>query len=249
MSSDVRGAWPPFPLPKTTMQNLEVGIVEVLRVAAVDTALITGHTFGDTELASGVPNAAPLNGHGEPGHDHSGGEWGRPFYRSLATMCLDNFNTYDSAGFESGPAPFAHGHENAAGGDTTSIPGSWEVPIWVPPCDPENGAYRELGIHLTFNVSVTSLVAADKIIWRFKQETPGMRTPRGTTIRASLQGTGYNSTGQYTLSSSGAASRILMLPGAMNVLSLQSDIVRDSGGSSRAATFQLIDLEFGVYET
>lgn len=235
----VTSRWPPIALPIKAGQNLEPAYSELIAVHAGNLATLYGHINGG-ETVGGEPNAAPRNPSGDFGHDHSGGDFGRPFFRSVCTVTCDNGNVSGGTAIAEGGAAVYLTIANGADSEET-ISNTHEIPFWCPPCDPVSGAYLDLGLYARVQLRTTALLAGDTLTLRVWVQTSD-DTPQVTTYTLSAP----NSTGTKDVSS-GSTTRLRCAPGRVNLLHLQAAVDRTTGGSSRGAQLYVRELELGVY--
>ena len=229
--STVHSRWPVYPVPYTRAQNGQVGYSELLVTPAANAATLADHIDG---LGS---YGAPLNPSSEPGHDHSGGHFGRPLFCSVASLSLDG--PQGTTGVVN-PQRFRFiTLENAAGGTTTNTTMVSPTFIWVPNCDPADGAYVNLGISARIDLTATTLTASDVLTVYLKVG----EDEQGFTI------TGPNSTGVKNLASSSTSERVSVRVGQVNLVEVRASVVRAAGGSSRGCKLDFNELELGVYST
>jgi hypothetical protein len=223
--------WPPYPVPYTRAQNGQIGYSEIVSNAAGDAATIADYVNG-----LGIYNA-PLNPSSEPGHDHSGGHFGKPLFCTVASLSLDGPQGTTGVIY---PQRFRSiTLEDGAGGTTTNATMVSPTFIWVPPCDPSDGAYVNLGISARVDLTTTTLTASDVLTVYFKVG----EDEQGFTI------TGPNSTGVKNLASSSTSERVSVRVGAVNLVEIRASVVRAAGGSSRGCRLDFDELELGVYST
>jgi len=236
----VTSRWLPLPLPYARGQNAEPGLSELITQSAANLATHEGHIRGGATVG-GVENSAPLNPSGDYGHDHSGGDFGRPFFRSVFTATLANGQWYSSA-IKTGDPNNAQ-VDNGAGGTTTLSRRTIDVYAAIPPCDPGKGAYRSLGLYATFGMPDTSLVSTDVLsvdVWVGDADAPPSGAPNFVIDSPHVDLV-------VKAISSGASTRILVKPGAINRIRLRPKVVRAAGGSSRGCTLYVHEVELGVY--
>jgi len=223
--------WPPYPVPYTRAQNGQVGYSEILSNAAGDAA-----TIADWVDGLGLYNA-PLNPSSEPGHDHSGGHFGKPLFLTVASLSLDGPQGTTGVVY---PQRFRFiTLEDDAGGTTTNAAMLGQTFIWVPPCDLTTGAYANLGISARVELTATTLDASDVLTVYFKV---------GEDEQAFVV-TGPNTTGVKKLASSSTSERVSARVGAVNLVEIRAKVERAAGGSSRGCRLDINELELGVYST
>lgn len=131
--------WPPIPLPIRATQNNEPASSQIIARLSGNAAGLVGYINGTTTI-SDAPNTLPRSPSGQLGHDHSGGEWGQPMYRSVACMY---FNRTANASVDAGPEQYisTQPFSDVIYQDRT-------YRIWVPPCDKTYGAYRKMHVRV-----------------------------------------------------------------------------------------------------
>lgn len=240
--------WPPVPLPYARGQTAEPGLADLMSVDAACLMTLHGHTVGGEMLgnSSDTPNPAPINPAGEYGHDHSGGWFGKALFRTIATTTFDDGATFNSAEIAGGVHYGAIDVANAAGSENNfgTLPRRFFA--FVPPCDPVDGAYRELGIHITARLIVTALDASDSLIIQAWRSSEGSFDP--ILDKADFTLSAPNTTGEKT-AASGATTTLRVIPGAVNYFGLRVRVERVAGGASRGCRIELQEIELGVYET
>lgn len=224
--------WPLYPVPYTRVQNGQTGYNDVLSTAAGDAATLADWVDG----LGGY--GAPLNPSSEPGHDHSGGHFGKPLFCTVASLNLDGPQTHGTGVLYPQRFRFIN-IENAAGGTTTNAAMVSPTFIWVPPCDATDGAYINLGISARVDLTTTTLTASDVLTAYFKVGDD----EQGFVV------SGPNSTGVKNLASSNTSERVSVRVGAVNRVEVRATVVRAAGGSSRGCKLDINELELGVYST
>lgn len=249
----ITSRWPPTPVPYSRGQNEKPGYSELIAVDAACLATLHGHTMGGAHIGSdATPNPAPLNPSNEPGHDHSGGIFGRPLFRSVATFSWDDGRSYSSnidQGVHLGSTVIP---TDADGVRTDGF--AREFMVWVPPCETGSdssgvpiGAYRKLGVCVTGELDATALVASDVLGLVFERISPAPVATRRKEFVLSTSPTSAGTTFQAT--SSSLATRTWVDPGAFNYFRIYPYVDRQGTGSSRGCTFEIQEIELGVYST
>lgn len=236
--------WVPSQLINTRTKNGSGAIAEIPSTLAGNTATMLAHLLG-SGLSDNSQILPPKNGMGSYGHDHSGGVFGKPFYRSIARFNMDAFTSYN-AEFSDGSAENKFAFDSKGANVTSSLTGPL-LHFWVPPCDPVNGAYVNLGIVTSFKIRSTTLVTGDSIDFRYKVWTRGIASenaPQITTITKTVP----TSAGFY-LATSGSTQKLRVKPGAVNSVQLEMRVVRDATSGNRTAEVHWLEHEFGVYAT
>lgn len=234
---------PIAPVPRSMTRNNKDALAEIIRTLAGNVATMHGHLNGGATLDADTPNPAPLNpGSGLRGHDHSGGIFGRPLFRSVASWALDTHESY-SSNITPQQTPTEFSFEAEADAELNTV-----TPItlmgWVPGCDPSDGAYQNMALRVLWFVSATSGArAADRLDVRIANDLiPGVVTRLGVT--------GLNSTGsKIGESASSADERLFVVPGALNPLRVSLQLITNATAGTRQITARLIALEVGVYST
>ena len=239
----ITARWPPTPVPYARGQNEEAGLAELLMQTAANTASIVGHTVGGQRLVD-ADNPAPINPSGDFGHDHSGGEFGRPLFRSVASI---SFAPVVSSTYLAGPARSVRLHVTDMAGSATNQSNAPQVLVWVPPCDAKVGAYVWLGVAAALNLEATALVSGDAIEFVVRSRHPRLAALEGAERRLTVSSP--TSTGSKVVTSSTSADRLRVVPGAMNPIELLARVVRTSGGSNRGCRLRVDELELGVHST
>jgi hypothetical protein len=229
--STTHSRWPLYPVPYARAKNGQPGYNDLLASPAANAS-----TLADWVDGLGA-YGAPLNPSSEPGHDHSGGHFGKPLFCTVASLSLDGPQGTTGVIY---PQRFRSiTLEDGAGGTTTNATMVSPTFIWVPPCDPSDGAYVNLGISARVDLTTTTLTASDVLTVYFKVG----EDEQGFTI------TGPNSTGVKNLASSSTSERVSVRVGQVNLVEIRATVVRAAGGSSRGCRLDFDELELGVYST
>lgn len=224
--------YPPFPVAYRRGQNLKPGLAELVQQSAGMLATLDAHTQGASSIAA---HAAPPNPSGERGHDHSGGEYGVPLIRSVASVSCSGAlaDVFGDSGRQALSVP------GAAGGETNrSQPVS--VFEWVPPCPPVDGAYLVVDWFAAVRYRITNLASSDIVrllLWNLSVSSASPAVQ----VELDLP----NDTGTRTAWSD-SDTRLPLAPGRLNVLGVQLEVDRNAGGDVRWLEAQLDGLEFGV---
>lgn len=230
--STVHSRFPLYPVPYTRAQNGQPGYSEILTTPAANAATLADYVDGLGTYGG------PLNPSSEPGHDHSGGHFGKPLFLTVASLSLDGPQTHGTGVIY--PQRFRSiTIENAAGGTTISAAMVSPTFIWIPPCDATDGAYVNLGISARVDLATTTLTASDVLTVYFKVG----EDEQGFVV------SGPNSTGVKNLASSSTSERVSVRVGAVNLVEVRATVVRAAGGSSRGCKLDINELELGVYST
>jgi hypothetical protein len=228
--SVVHSRMPLATLPQARLQNGQVGYSDVLTVPAANAATLAD--FVDGLGTYGMP----LNPSNEPGHDHSGGMFGRPLFITVVSSTLSAGQGGTGVVY---PAKYyVLSVDNAAGGVTTLTNGD-PIPCWIPGCDPISGAYARMGVRLRIDVLATTLLATDtlEVIVKLNDDQYAFTV------------SSPNTTGVRYIGSASAAQTIGSHPGATNVYSISAKATRVAGGSARACIINVHEIEFGVFST
>lgn len=246
----------PTPLGNDLIKNNELARAEIVRNLSGTAAWVVGYVIGGEDVDTDTPNPVrPSPMHGLRGHTHSGGADGKALFRSVASITLEDHETH-SANLETqigthnialwtvradGTPVAAPGFDMGTGAGEF-VPMGPELPIFVPGCDPRNGAYRELGWRLHLDVRTTTNVAAgDDLTVRLTNKTTG--------ATASDTLTGINSLTFTAAVTADASNKLSVLPGRWNLLQLSGEFVADATAGVRTLQIAVCALELGVYET
>lgn len=236
------GDFPTLPPQNLDCRNNADAIAEVPRILSSNALVNSVHTTGNSDLGDGqrapITMISPSNGYG---HDHSGGVWGRPFRRSVCTMSFDNSDLY-SPNFLGGGYRSAINF-NSVSPDTTVDGGCGEFKLYVPPCDPLNGAYNLLGVQAGISGRFqTNVFSADTVTLEIKNTTTG----DSVTLDA-LDGYSSSSTTYFTHSNSDSQ-RLNMAQGALNSIQLKAYFHADAGGGlTRTIQVRISEISFFVF--
>ena len=228
--STIHSRIPPSPLRPARAKNGQPGYSDLLLTPAANAATMADYVDGLGDYGM------PPNPSGDYGHDHSGGYFGKPIFRSLFT------STLHGAQGETGVVyPKKHYQlyiENKAGGVTNTEIGP-SIPLWIPNCPMIDGAYVSLGVRMRISIVSTTLTASDtlQIIVNLSQNsyTFAVSSP--------------NTTGERYIGSASASETVNTVPGATNEAFLTGKAIRASGGSLRGCVINVHELELGVYST
>lgn len=238
--STITGPWPPSQLPTERAKHGEPLLADVVRVPAANVALYEAHTMGKDTVGT-TPSTTPLNGAGTRGHDHSGGEFGRPLFRSIYTTSLDDGGNVSSNIVSSGERP---GRVIISGDAGDDVVAQMNQPlfVWVPPC-PAGGAYDNVAVYCVIKHDSTSLDAADDLKIRLRNEFPGYQ-------RSCVFDLSETSTSAQRVGTSGQTERLELLPGIVNPVRVEYELdLAASPSGSRSATIDILQIEIGVYES
>lgn len=230
--STVHSRWPLYPVPYTRAQNGQPGYSDLLTTPAANAA-----TLADWVDGLGTYGAS-LNPSAEYGHDHSGGDQGKPFFRSVFSSQMTA--TASSAYKGSDLLVFMDG-ESATGyadGVTNNGKSITKISFWVPPCDPVNGAYNQLGISAKITTTASTLVSGDAVYLVLRNV--------GTQQTAKIDVGGVSGTFHIQ---SGVSTKMICTQGRHNVIEIDHEVTRGGTGSVRYWAGRLDELELGVYST
>lgn len=220
-----------FPVAYTRAQNGQPGYGDLLAVPAANAATIADHVDGIGTYG------APLNPSSEPGHDHSGGHFGKPLFATVAS--LSSHAQQGTTGVLY-PARFNEmTFSNQPGGQTSRNYLRSPKYIWVPNCDSVFGAYANLGVVIRANLATTTLGASDTltVYIEIDGDEQGFLVPN------------QNLPGMKILSSASLAQCVSPILGTVNRVAVRATVVRAAGGVSRGCNLEIHELELGVYQT
>lgn len=242
--------YPPTPVAYRRGQNLEPGLAETVQQSAALCATLDAHVQGVTSIAA---HAAPVNPAADLGHDHSGGEHGRPLFRSLAAVTFDDGRTFNRSPVLPGKGSLdgaIHVRDSLPGATNRSAhtASAW---LWVPPCDPAEGAYLRVGLSvslylapLQFQAGISGPpIAGDVVTLRVWRAVEAATYPV-----ALFPISNPNAPGPLQFSTGGPAERLHLQPGAWNEILFQLQMRRGPGGGERGLNAWLLEAEVGVYE-
>lgn len=243
-------AFPPIPLDKADTQNCKPARSDIPRRLSASAAWLAGYIVGGDELEAGVtPNLAPRSPmHGLRGHTHSGGLDGRPLFRTIATFSMDPADLLSAniVGENDGEWTTKWPNSTITASTETTVPIGNPIPLFVPGCDPVNGAYRRLGWHINFRVlAATSPQAGDTVSIIIKNNTT-----ETTAETESAAGQPTVTTPAYWTAVNGTAldSRLFCQPGVVNVLEFSVKYTADGTAATRNdVSLGIMEMEFGVF--
>jgi hypothetical protein len=255
MSTKSVAALKPVPLPNTLTQNNAEARADIVRNLSASAAWVVGYTLGGDELDTDTPNTAPRSPmSGQRGHTHSGGADGKPMFRSIASASLDDFGTYSvnvetqidlnnltEWSVRAAGTPLVAPIYDPGDGSGVYVPMGPPLPIWVPGCDPREGAYVSLGwrVHLDVRTN-TNVAAGDVLTLRITNTTTG--------ASAEDTLTGLDSA-TFKSSLASDSETLSVNPGAWNVLQVSGELVADATAGIRDLEIALLALELGVYQS
>jgi hypothetical protein len=239
----------PYPLELAKTKNNALALADIPRRLSAGQAWLYGYLSGKDRLDAATPNPAPRSPmSGRPGHTHSGGMDGRALFRSLGSVPLDPGNVISSTISENGhlgvvgwsSIPISEVHEYP-------IVGLGQVPVVVPGCDPDAGAYQDLAIKATFAVRLaTNVVAGDELVLKVRNQHP---SGYGCEL-AAVSGFNGSVPSYHTVSSATKGTdTIRTKPGEVNVLTFSFELTTAPSAGNRTVSVELLELEFGVFET
>lgn len=241
--------YPPPVLTKRWTQNGEPNYADIAQQLTGAAATIVGHIDGGPDLAN-TTNTAPRNPSNELGHDHSGGEFGKPLFRSIYSIHFDDFTEYSNR-FEGLPSPITLLTGPGDADETTTQTLPWEFLVYVPPCPLVGGAYVDMGLVIGLeydgNNGTQAMAAGDTVKLRLiadhrdlVQGAGGHRTIVDLTL-------GSPSVNGFKRLESGDRLKWI-LPGQVNPMRLKLVADRGPGVGARFPDVKLLNLEIGVFE-
>lgn len=258
MPLSLQSQWPPGALRKTIAQNEQPLLAEIATVLAGNAAAVVGHTVGGADLQEGDPNHAPRNPSGDVGHDHSGGEFGRPLFRSVASFHLDDDQTL-SVHVAGQTTTFILDTPTAgADADNSTEDRRPILYAWVPPCAGA-GAYVDLGLNVVGDYSAsqgaTAMQAGDVVKVRFTQLHRALLAVAPTdaagliAAELTLASPQTSSAGKRMTSTATTSTRLRVVPGSINPIAMSITASRDATAGNRYPWLMLREVELGVYDT
>ena len=240
--------WPPTAVRMQRTQSCQAGLADIPAQLGANAATMAGHATGGAVVAD-VSNPAPVNPSGDRGHDHSGGYFGRPLFRSVASLCLDTHTAYSSNVLgQTDTTAYYLGVEAAGDGVTSWSDRHVIFDLWVPPCPP-GGAYEDLGLFVTGTYALSGMLSGDTVTLEARNLHSAIRSPaNGAPLAFELTVDTPAAGGLKTLEG-GSGERVRVVPGALNAIKVGLKAARTTGGGSRSCGFTLRDVEMGVYET
>lgn len=256
MSTKSVAALRPVPLPNSYTQNNAEARADIPRNLSATAAWVIGYTVGGEDLDSDTANTAPRSPmHGLRGHTHSGGLDGKALFRTIAAANLDDHETY-SSNVETQPAvnniaswaaratgsPLSFPNLDPGDGSGKFVPMGPPLPIFVPGCDPREGAYVRLGWRAHIDVRTnTNVNSGDTFTLRV--------TNLSTQATAEDTATGLDTMTTSAGFVSDSSNRLSVLPGRWNILQVSGELAANAVAGTRDLEIALIALELGVYET
>ncbi len=240
----------PAGIRESVSHNNEPALADIPAVLGADGAALYGYVGGTDTVATNTPNPVAPSPSGQLGHDHSGGRWGRPLFRTIATWAgndrqptgtgqpMGGGNLSDSTGptFVGAGASPDMGPSEA---ERYYVQGGWN--IWVPPGDATlDAAYGYLGCIAKFWTFRGNLNAGDTVDFRIKNLHPDATNSVTWSLSTTIP------TNQTIESNSDE--RLRVMPGQINILELSILITTDATvGLSRGCDIRLIAIELGVH--
>jgi len=248
----------PTPLGNTLVQNNVEARADIVRNLSGAAAWVVAYVVGGEDVGgdADTPNPVPPSPmHGLRGHTHSGGPDGKALFRTIASATLDDFGTYSANvqtqveinnvatwNVRAAGTPIAAPDFDLGTGAGEYVPMGPSLAVWVPGCDPRNGAYVELGWRLHMDVRTTTNVAAgDDLTVRITNET------NNSTAEDEI--TGLNSLTFTAAVTAASDQKLSVIPGRWNMLQLSGEFVADATAGVRTLEIAVCALELGVYET
>ncbi len=240
----MRGSFPPLPFPMKLLSSQQPATADIALRLGANTNIQAGHIDGGDQLA-GEQNPAPKNPSGDYGHDHSGGNFGVPQFRTVAALPLASVFDSSGTGMLASPAAVRTEHDNAGASIATRV-GNTPLHLWCPPCDPQRdvGAYAVLSVSARVEVEATSLISGDVVTLVVVQSTPEGPT---TEVEVPVADGDVTATGWLRMTSNLREVAVPMAVGRMNTLSIATKVARTGSGSSRGVTLRVDSVELGVY--
>lgn len=220
--------------------------LEHLRVPAGNAATHYAFATGTTDLGDNSPSLAPpAPGHGLRCEDHSGGEYGRPLFRTIYTHASGLGQEYNSGALsrQSLAARFFEG--GVTDGERSTASGFNFAPflVYVPGCDKIHGAYAHLGIIAVVYVdTLNTLVSGDELKLHIANLTAG------SSVVFDVDETGSGAEGFFSDASNTPSELLSTVPGRPNLCRAWLELYAAGTGGTRVVDVILTELEFGVYE-
>lgn len=236
----------PYPLELAKTKNNQLALADIPRRLSSAQAWLYGYLSGKERLDAATPNPAPRSPmSGRPGHTHSGGLDGRALFRSLASVPLDPHNVISSNISQNGHLGVA-GFSNQVISEVQEFPLPFLLPVPVPGCDPDAGAYQDLAVIFTYAVKLnTNVVTADSLKLKVRNHHP-------SGYGCEFAETGLTGTPNFYVTEQSAtkgSDTIRTKPGEVNVLSFAFEFTTAPSAGTRTLTVELLELEVGVFET
>lgn len=224
-------------------------VADVPRILSADIASMVGHTDGGSALDATTPNPAPPNpGTGEKGHDHSGGYYGRPLYRTTLSLTCDLGSQDPTRNLTTnGDEGFVHIQQVAPSEERAAYPYGGPVIAWMPGCDLVEGAYSLQALTCRAVVTdPTNVQSLDGVEIRIRNLHPSMAgTATAFPLPTLTAGT------KLVISDSDDGPWVPIVPGVLNPLEVEVRYVASSNGAGppivyRAIKVRLFEFNLGV---
>lgn len=235
--------WPPAHLEVSQCYNNADALADIISTLAGNAAALKGYIDGGDKIDDDTPNTAPLSpGQSLPGHDHSGGLYGRPLFISLANISLDDFQSYASTYIS-----------NAAVSNTCTLGATANqikavtlgtFPVWIPGCDPgQYGAYQNLAVAVRCQgTTATNIDSGDVLSVKITNQT-------ADGSRAVVTKTQPTATNFGLYSTSTQSTRLRTVPGRPNLLSVSVEFDTSVVAATRVLVVDVLEIELGVFST
>lgn len=240
----VTSDWPAEQPQHRLGRNDEDAIAEALRQVAANNLLMWGHLTAPAVLAENTayPPDMYSPATGWPGHTHGGGRDGRPLFRSICTVNPGNGIDYAATGLVLSDSTMHFDFDPWRAEEIGDQ--RWVLPIWVPGCDPMDGAYNNLAFHVYAQVTASTNVHAndtlDLVVTNLHPDSSGSAT---------VAFSGITTTGTHNLES--VSPHVAMRQGQINPIEIALSYDPDAAASATTRTLRghLHEIEFGVYRT
>jgi len=238
-----KNAWPTSSLVTSETYNNRPLLAEIPRTLSGNVATMIGWTYGGGSIRGTTEgNIAPFApGHGQRGHDHSGGVHGRPLYRSIATTSFGGGSEAESITWLDGSDQTQLLFFNIPASSSAYLQtGFAPWPIWVPGCDPGPlGAYQYLGVTILGQIeTATNMQTADALIFDVENSATGSLLQ--------VSDSSITTTGLFTARAAGLVTR----PGTYQTISIPRVRLQTTATvATRTLAFGLMGVEVGVWST
>jgi len=239
--------WPVQGLTRQQVVNNAPLNSDIARVLAGNAATMHGHVVGGAYLDPYTPNVVDgAPGHGQRGHDHSGGLFGQALRRTIAHFDLGEGHEFEASSDVDGnedDAPYRFSLAATASQIADDVYGGPFLPVWVPHCDPgPTGAYRKLSVRALARMTTSNNTqTSDALRVRVRNLTTGSEVEVSDTSIT-------NASVFAVFASTGTSNLLFMEPGKINVVVI--DRVRletTSAVASREIFGYVSSLTLGVY--
>ena len=227
----------------TQVQSNADALSDVVRTLSANVAVLKGYIDGGDQIDSDTANPAPLSpGQSLPGHDHSGGWFGRPFHVCLATFNTGD-NDFNNSFFSGQNNAGSFGFISVAANESQTVQWPGVFPLWVPGCDPGRaGAYSRLAASVIAGATFESGTQSnDEIEIRLYNRTSG--------DKITLTKTGGLASTIWSLWTSSDDERLRMVPGRVNHVAMAVEFIASSTTATRQLTLAVDKVSFGTYDT